>query len=145
MSENFRHRRWCDISESADLLICCRGQWVKYTLKFSAQSDKFLNHSPRHKIEFFRKYFFWTILPVFQKKSFFYFDTKKCWLAAFLGRKILSFCYRIQNFRIFHRVDKPHGLISEQAVHTFSREVSKMSIRRVWCPNNGTGSNFYHR
>ena len=139
------HRRWSDLSESADFSICCRGQRVKHVLKFSAQSDKFLNHSARHKIEFFRKFFFSTILPFFQKNSFFYFDTKKFRLVAFLGLKILSFCYRIQNFRIFQRVDEPHGLISEQAVRTFSTKVSKMSIRRVWCPNNGTGSNFYHR
>jgi hypothetical protein len=39
--------------------------------------------------------------------------------------KTLSFRYRIQNFRIFHRVDESHRLISEQVVHTFFYKIEQ--------------------
>ena len=56
---------------------------------------------------------------IFSKNWLFHFDTRKFRFVAFLGMKILCFCYRIQKFRIFHRIDERHGWIQERAVHTF--------------------------
>ena len=72
------------------------------------------------KSNFFENIFLNDFTFLSQEIRFSYLDTKNFRPVAFLGMKILSFCYRIQNFRTFHQVDERHGLISEQAVHTFS-------------------------
>jgi len=99
------------------VLICCRMQWVKYALKFLAQSDEFLRCSPRPEIACFRWYFLaegFERFYLFLKNWLFYFHIKKFRFVALLGMKILCFCYRIQKFRIFHRLDERYGLIPDR-------------------------------